>query len=319
MKNIVILGPGGLGSVIAALLAHKGDCGVTIVGRPGAHIEKIQGDGLSLKGLKELNVKVDATDDAKTVQECDALFIITKAQNTEEALAITEHIDVHDFVVSLQNGVIKDDLLAGTFGKEKVIGAVSIVGGERPESGVVNWTFDGGTLFGELEGSSSDRVEYIVDLFKGAGLISQASDAILSATWTKMVGWIGLGLLGALSRQNNAGIFSNKLLATTFVGMVRELSGLAQAKGIPLTELGPYHIKTWCQGSVDEAVQEAMRSPLIKSQSTHSASQDIQKGVRTEFNACVGPMIEEARKNSLPIKVVEAMYATLMGLEKTLR
>ena len=318
MKNIVILGPGGLGGVIAALLAHKGECQVTIVGRPGAHIEKIQRDGLSLKGLKELTAQVDATDDAKTVKECDGLFIVTKAQNTEEALAITEHIHVRDFVVSLQNGVIKDDMLAATFSKEKVIGALSIVGGERPEPGVVNWTFDGGTLFGELEGGSSERVEYVVELFKEAGLISEASDAILSATWTKMVGWIGLGLLGALARQNNAGVFSNRPLVTTFIGMVRELRGLAEAKGIPLIDLGPYHIKTWCQGTLEEAVEEATSSPLIKSQSTHSASQDIQKGYRTEFSACVGPVIEEARKNSVPIKVVEAMYATLMGLEQTL-
>ena len=42
MKKLLIVGPGGLGGTIAALLARKGECDVTVVGRPGAHIDMIQ-------------------------------------------------------------------------------------------------------------------------------------------------------------------------------------------------------------------------------------------------------------------------------------
>ena len=43
MKKLIIVGPGGLGGTVAALLARKGECdAVTVVGRPGAHIDMIQ-------------------------------------------------------------------------------------------------------------------------------------------------------------------------------------------------------------------------------------------------------------------------------------
>ena len=320
MKKIVIVGPGGLGGTIAALLAQKGECDVTIIGRPGAHIDTIQRQGaLHLTGLQEFTVQIGATDAPKDIRECDILIYTVKAQDTEAALAVTEHIRVHDCAISLQNGVVKDQLLVDVFGKEKALGGLAVVAGERPVPGTVNWTYDGGTQFGELDGGTSGRVDEIVNLFQRAGLITQASDAILSATWSKMVGWIPIGLLATLSRQSNAGVMSNRQLATAYLGMVRELQALAAAKGIPLIDLGPYHVKTWCQGTAEEAIEKVLTSPLSGSQSTHSALQDIQKGIPTEFQACVGPILEEAQERSIPMQRVQIMYATLMGLEDTLK
>ena len=102
---------------------------------------------------------------------------------------MTAHIHVHEFAASLQNGVLKDEELAEVFGREQVVGALAVVAGERPSPGVVKWTLDAGTLFGELNGQSSERVNGIVDIFQGAGLNTQASNEIVSATWSKMVGW----------------------------------------------------------------------------------------------------------------------------------
>ena len=319
MKKLVIIGPGGIGATIAALSARTGECDVAIVGRPGTHIDTIQKSGLRLTGLKEFTVQIEATDDAKSIRECDILICAVKAQDTRAALTMTKHIHVRELVASLQNSLIKDELLADVFGKEKVVGALAVVAGERPAPGIVKWTYDGGTQFGELDGQPSERVNNIVNIFQHAGLITEASDAIVSATWSKMVGWIPAGLLATLSRQNNAGVFSNRLLATEYVGMVRELSALAAAKGIPLIDLGPYHIKTWCQGDVKEAIEKVTTSPLASSQSTNSALQAIQKGQTTEFSACVGPLIEDATQRSIPMKGVQVLYSTLMGLEKTLK
>ena len=320
MKKVVIVGPGGLGGTIAALLAREGECDVTVVGRPGAHIDAIQKQcALRLTGLQECTVQIEATDNPKDIRECDILIYTVKAQDTQAALAITEHIGVRDFATSLQNGVVKDELLVDVFGKEKVVGGLAVVAGERPVPGTVNWTYDGGTQFGELDGGTSGRVDEIVGIFQRAGLITQASDAILSATWSKMVGWIPIGLLATLSRRNNAGVMSNRQLVTEYIGMVRELQALAAAKEIPLIDLGPYHVKTWCEGAAEEAIEKVLTSPLAGSQSTHSALQDIQKGIPTEFQACVGPILEEAQERSIPMQRVQIMYVTLMGLEDTLK
>ena len=318
MKKVVIVGPGGLGSTIAALLVHKAACQVEIAGRPGAHIEAIQKNGLRLCGLEECTVQIDATDDPGSIQDCDLLIFLMKAQDTAAALEKTKHIAIRDAVVSLQNGVIKDDLLIEVFGQDKVIGGLAIAAGERPEPGVARWTYDGITQFGELDGTPSARVESIVDLFQQAGFNTEASDAVLSSTWTKMVAWVPLGLISCLAHINNAVALSNKQLVPFYVGMVREFSALAAARGVPLTDIGPYHVETWCQGTVEEAAEVVMQSSLAGSQSMHSGLQDILKDQPTEFAACVGPMLQEARDHFIPMPAVEVMYATLMARGQSL-
>ena len=319
MKKLVVVGPGGIGGTIAALLARTGACEVTVIGRPGTHINVIREDGLRLTGLEEFTVHIDATDDAESIRECDILIYAMRAQDTQAALAMTAHIHVHEFVASLQNGVLKDEMLADVFSREQVVGALAVVAGERSSPGIVKWTLDAGTLFGELIGQSSDRVDGIVDIFNGAGLNTQASNEIVSATWSKMVGWTPAGLLGALSRQNNAGVFSNRLLAAEYIGMVRELSALAAARDIPLIDFGPFHIKTWCCGDAKEAIEKVLASSLASSQSTNSALQAIHKGQTTEFSACLGPLLEDANQYRIPMTRVQLLYSTLMALEETLQ
>ena len=318
MSRVTIVGPGGLGSTIAALLAHRTSCEVQIVSRPSAHIEAIRERGLRLCGLDECTVQIDATDDPGSIQDCDFLIYLMKAQDTQAALEQTKHIQIRSAAVSLQNGVIKDDLLSAAFGPDKVIGGLAIAAGERPEPGFAKWTYDGITQFGELDGTDSARVAELVALFQQAGFNTESSRAVLSSTWTKMVAWVPLGLIACLAHTNNAATLADAQLTPTYMGLVREFSALAAARGVPLTDIGPYHVKTWCQGSVEEAVEVVMQSPLAASQSMHSGLQDVLKGRRTEFAACVGPMLQEAEDRGISMPAVQVLYSVLLGLEKSL-
>ena len=301
------------------MLADAGSCRVRIMGRPGAHTDAIRQHGIRVFGLKELSVPLEFADEANPVGECDVIIYATKAQHTAAALEQTTKINVREFVASIQNGVIKDDELVDAFGREKVVGAVAMVAGARTEPGTINFTYDGGTFLGELDGGASERVEGFVALCEESGLVATAVDDIVAASWTKMVGWIPVGLLASLTRCDNATILSNELLAAAFVGVVRELNELAVAKGVKLMDIGPYSSRSWCQGEIDEAVKDVMSSPLTSNQSTHSALQDVNKGLTTEFEACVRPMIEEASRLGIQLSGTRLLYATLMGLEISLQ
>jgi len=318
LNEIVIVGPGGIGGTFAALLARTGECNVTLLGRPGPHIEAVRGNGLRLEGLDQLRVEIDALDEPSEIVSCDALFFAVKAQDTDTAIAATSHVEVRELVLSLQNGVVKDEQLARAFGAERVVGALAIVAGERPEPGLVRWTYDGGTRIGELDGRPSERVTRLVDLLGRAGLSSKVSTEIVAATWTKLVGWAPIGLLASLTGQGNAGVLSNGVLAREYLGMVRELAGLAAARSVALIDLGPFRVRTWLEQSDAEALGSVMSSPLATSDSTHSALQDIRRGAPTELGALLGPLIADAAQRSVPLARVGALYAALMGLEETL-
>lgn len=318
MKHVVIVGPGGIGGTFAALLARADECRVTLLGRPGAHIEAVREHGLRLAGIDDFTVSVAARDEPANLTDCDVLVYAVKAQDSEAALAATRHVDVRDFATSIQNGVVKDDLLVRAFGAEKVVGALAIVAGERVSPGVVRWTYDGATRFGELDGRTSERVDWIVERCRSAGLRAQVSSEITSATWTKLVGWSPIGLLATLSRQSNEGVLSDERLATAYVGMVRELGELAHARDIPLLDLGPFHVRGWLACSEPDAIAQVMASPLAGSDSTHSALQDIRRGQRTELEALLGPLIDDGTSRGLAMVRVRTLYAALMGLEGSL-
>ena len=101
MKEIVIVGPGGLGGTFAALLGLTGQCAVTVVGRPGTHIDTIRASGLKITGQKDGVARIAAVDDPAAVKACDALIYVVKAQDTDVVFAATAHIEVRDFAVSL--------------------------------------------------------------------------------------------------------------------------------------------------------------------------------------------------------------------------
>ncbi len=318
MAHVVVVGPGGIGGTFAALLARTGRTRVTALGRPGSHVDAIRSRGLVLTGAASFTADVEAVDDPSAVTDCDGLLYAVKAQDTAAALAATAHIRARVFVASLQNGVDKDAALARTFGEDAVVGAVAIVAGERPEPGVVRLTFDGLTQIGELDGSSSLRVHDLVSLLTEAGLNVESTDRIKDSTWTKMIGWIPIGLFATLARTPNARIMSDPVMARSYVTMVRELTALARSDALDPIDLGPFHVASWNRGSVDEAVAAVRTSPLASSASRHSALADISAGRPTELGAIIGPMLDAADDRGVPVPATRAMYAALRELEEGL-
>src|SRR5215475_8510004 len=116
--RIIVLGAGGVGSVVAGYLARAG-YDVVMIARPG-HAAKVQQDGLHIVGLEDFRVRVPAFADAKELQTTDMLIITVKTKDMERSLAGVAHLQVGG-VASLQNGMVKNEQIAKVFGREKVV------------------------------------------------------------------------------------------------------------------------------------------------------------------------------------------------------
>jgi 2-dehydropantoate 2-reductase len=318
--KIVIVGAGALGSVIGGCLARAGE-EVTLVDIANPHLEAIARKGVQVTGFQDFFAPVRATDRPAEIKEADFLLFLTKSMDTEKALEGVSHLPIQ-YASSIQNGVAKDERLAKVFGKEKVLGGLTLIAAQRPEPGVVEWTSEGITYFGEMSGGSSPRVSHLVEVFQRAGLKAEAKENILSVEWSKFIPWAVTGMMSALTRLPFPRILQTPELASLLVRMVRELSRIPAARGIPLEDCGPHRTKTMLDLSLEAAVQEVMQAGARVERPGvypyHSTAQDILAGRQTEMEDCIGPLIAEAKERKIDIPLAEAAYALAQGLEASI-
>lgn len=181
--KIAVVGAGVIGSVVGGLLARAGE-DVVLVGRK-SHVDAIQEDGLAIEGvLGTLNVPVKATE-GLTFQP-DLALLAVKTQDVEDAVREARRHLSGVPVVTMQNGVRSDSLVASVLGRDKVISAVVFLGSTYLEPGRVRYFMRGSLLIGEPFGSAGGRAGEI------AGLLNKAAPTrltgnIAGAHWTKLI------------------------------------------------------------------------------------------------------------------------------------
>ena len=137
--KIAVMGSGGLGGLYGGRLAHAG-CDVTLVAR-GAHLAAIRNDGLLIENDTLGNVhlpKVKVVEDPSMIGPVDLVLIAVKLWDTEAAArAVKPIVGTQTAVLSLQNGVTKDDILRREFGDQAVMGGVAYVATHVARPGVI--------------------------------------------------------------------------------------------------------------------------------------------------------------------------------------
>src|SRR2546423_6010863 len=127
--KIAIMGSGGLGGYYGARLQAGGN-DVTFIAR-GEQLKALQQNGIALEGDRPIHLpKVKATDDPKTIGKVDMVMFTVKLRDTEAAARqILPVIGPDTGIISLQNGVQKDDMLAPIVGREHLLGWAAHIGG----------------------------------------------------------------------------------------------------------------------------------------------------------------------------------------------
>ncbi len=113
--NLVLVGAGALGSVLGAYLAKAGE-DVSLLAR-GNRAAYLKEHGVTVTGLGDFNVPVNVVTDPHQVKKADALIVTVKTYDMADTLASIGHLDVGS-VLSIQNGVVKNEQLAHVFGWE---------------------------------------------------------------------------------------------------------------------------------------------------------------------------------------------------------
>src|SRR5262245_33053443 len=158
--RVAVCGAGRVGGYFGGRLAQAG-AGLAFVAR-GAHLRGLREHGLRVRSEKgDVEVGAAATDAPADVGSCDFVLFCVKTFDTEAAAArLGPLIGEGTAVVSLQNGVENEEILARAVGEDHVMGGAAFIFAEIAEPGVIVHTGGPTSItFGELDGRASQRAQ----------------------------------------------------------------------------------------------------------------------------------------------------------------
>jgi 2-dehydropantoate 2-reductase len=235
--KIAVMGSGGVGGFYGGRLANAG-CDVHFVAR-GAHLAAMRDHGLTIENKEQGDIhvaKVNVTDDLATIGVADLVIIAVKLKDTEAAaLAVKSIVGPHTAVLSLQNGVIKDDILHKHYSAAQVMGGVAYVATHVARPGVI---LQVGAMqriiFGEYDGKHSARADALLAALLRAGIKAELSDDIRRTLWEKYTLLVGLSGTTTTMRTTIGPIRSNPRTRAFLHELFKEVVAVGRAHGVKL-------------------------------------------------------------------------------------
>lgn len=297
--KIAVVGAGGVGGYFGARLAAQGE-NVWFIAR-GKHLEAMRRDGLRVSSENgNLTIQpVQATDDAAAVGPCDVVMIAVKLWSTQEALDQAAPLVGPDTgVVSFQNGVVAEDLIARKFGAARTLGGVSNIAAVIEAPGVIRHT---GTMailqFNELDGKRSARVEALKQACERAKIDTKVPDDILKAIWEKFISLVALSSMTALTRLPVGPVREDPDTRALTMAIMEEVVAVGRAKGVALDP----DAATTRMGWIDKLPPHMVASMLG----------DLERGNRLELPWLAGNVVELGRQLGVATPSCQFIVAAL--------
>ncbi len=305
---------------------------MTLLGRPASAAALRDRGEVEVTGQLTLTVPVGAppaqsgqiavTDEAGELPEAIAVLFTSKGHDLPQSIEeVADRWPVErragSFVAGLQNGVVKDELLAAAFGHSAVVGAATVLGAQRRSPGAAVVSGLGTTFFGEFDAPSSARTETIVEIFVAAGLPSVVVTEMKSLLWAKFCNAIGIFGVSALTRLPSVEIFARPPLAFAYLSLLDEAAAVAAAEGVQIGDFPDLPMRTYLEPTPEETVAEMGRrvSPVrTGSPGFSSIAQDLAAGRRTEIEETFGDLVRRAHAHGLQVPRAELVYRIVSGL-----
>lgn len=298
MVSVAIYGAGGIGGYFGGRLAAAG-ADVSLIAR-GDHLEALRSDGLRVESIHgDLAVDLEATDDPAEIGPCDYVLVCVKSFDTE---AVAENldplVDEDTAVISLQNGVRNERLLADAVGDDRVLGGVCYIFSTIKEPGVIEHT--GGpasVIFGEMDGVTTPRAERFRDLCERADIEVTLSEDVAVDIWEKFTFITAQAGMTATVRLPIGEIRTTDASWGMFERLMQEVQSVAAAEGV---EVPDETIEEWLEFATD-----------LDGDAYSSLHYDMTHGKRMELEAFHGAVLDLADEHGISVPACEAVYAIL--------
>lgn len=307
MMEIAILGAGSLGSAIGGRLAQAGHR-VTLINRSPAYVEAVRRDGLMLEeaGRRD-SIRVAAASGPEGLGPVDLLVVLVKSADTRTAIAgAAAMVGPQTMVLSLQNGMGQEAVLADCVGPAHVIAGRTYAGGVMLAPGVVRaGTLGKHTVIGECDGPPSPRVTALAAAMSAAGLATTTAADMRAVIWDKLLVNVATGALAAITGLDYGNLYDIPEIRDTALAAVAEAMAVARAAGVRPQTADP-------QAAWDLAARGlpfGFRTSMLQS---------LDKGQTTEIDTVNGAVVAEGARLGVPTPVNATLLACVRGRERAL-
>jgi len=321
--RICIVGAGAIGGFVGAKLALAGN-EVVFIAR-GRNLDAINAGGVRIfyRDGREEAAQASATNDYAGTGQFDVVVLALKAHQVAAVaprLAPLYHADT--VVIPMQNGIpfwyfhdhggelagraveavdpggiIKDSIPAS-----RIIGCVVYPATELTGPGTIVHIEGDRFPLGELDGSTSARVQAVADAFVRAGLKCPVLNDIRAEIWLKLWGNLTFNPISALTHTALSDMCEDPHGRALAAQMMREAQEVAGHFGITF------------RVTLEKRIDGAARVGRHKT----SMLQDVEAGRALEVDALVGSVVELGRLAGVPTPTITAIYGATKLLDATM-
>lgn len=289
--NVAVLGPGGVGGLVAGALDRAGTA-VTVIARAST-AETIAERGLRVSSVLFGDFVARPRVASNLDEPGDALIVATKAAGLHDAI---ERVGAPPpLVLPLLNGLDHLAVLRERFGEATVVAGTIRVEADRPEPGVVVHT----SQFLRVDMASHDpsareSMARLASTLSEAGIPARVGDSEAQVMWSKLVRLNALACTTSAFDRLLGEIRSTPELRAGLVGAIEEGCAVAQAEGASIPSGDPLGELTAAHATLGSSMQR-----------------DIAAGRPPELDAIPGSVLRAAARHGIECPTIERLVGMI--------
>lgn len=300
-KTIAVVGSGSIGLYYGGKLAADGHdvrfllrSGYEEAGREGIRIFSPSGGDIHLAQPKVFRTPEE-------IGPVDLVIVAVKATaNSSLPSLISPLLHADTALLTLQNGLGSDELLAEHFGAERVMGGLCFVCLTRRTAASVDHAGHGTISIGEYGRAPLPRTRAVVEAFQATGIDARLVDDLANERWRKLAWNIPFnGLAVAAGGKTTDQILSDPVLHAECRALMEEVIATANALGHPIE-------KEYADLQIERTHPMGAYKP--------STLVDWLAGNELEIEPIWGEPLCEARRAGLTMPHLERLYDALQDI-----
>jgi 2-dehydropantoate 2-reductase len=291
--SVAVLGPGGVGGFLAAMLAREG--GSVLVLASDESSRAIAQRGIRLESRKFGNFTASVRTAPRLTEPVDACLITVKATHLIDAV---DRIPADSLgpalVIPFLNGLEHVDRLRSVYPPSSVVAATIRIETARAAPGLIRHTSPFASVEFAASADNRDRVESIAAHLRATGLDVRIRDDELAMLWDKFALLGPLALLTTHERANAGAIRSRR--RADAIALIGEVIAVAGADGVDIDRDAVLHLL--------DSVPEMMESSMQRDQAA---------GRPLELDALGDALLRRAARAGIAVPVTRRLVNELQS------